>query len=1098
MPRPPAPLHRALLPMLILVAPLTNPLHAQRLTATDPNAEPVTVESATISTEVTGRIAVTTFDLVFRNPNNRVLEGVFEFPLLDGQSVVRFGLDINGRLREAVPVEKNRGRVVFEEIERRRVDPGLLEQTAGNNYRARVFPIPVRGTRRVVIAYQEDLVRGAGDPVYRLALDFPQPLKTFRLDVNVQTADATLAKATTTLPFELPAWQSAKRLAVERTQFTARGVFALELPRAERPRVLTEHRGANDYFYAEVPVAAVEPVGRPIPQVVGLLWDASGSGRQRDHARELALLDAWFAAVPDVDVRLIVFRDQTAAPTRFRVAKGDWSKLRAELEKVVYDGATSLDGLTDDPAVGEWLLFSDGLLNYGGSQTAAVLPLRAPVHTVLASPLANPAFLRGVAQRQAGEFVNLLTATPVAAARVLRSESLRVLALEHDPEQVAQVFPSINAPVDQGTLVVTGILKTPSSTVRVRLGHNASDAREVELPVRSGENPSGLAARAWAVTKIASLEPDLAANREDIRRTSQEFGIVTGDTSLIVLETLEDYVRYDIAPPEELRAAWEAHRQTSADIREKNRDAQLARIARLFEEKTQWWKTKFTSLQSPAPAAEASSPNGAVSGRQVAPPPVVARSETPPPVVAGSETPPPNRLVPAPVIPNPTSTAPVPTTPSPASNAPAPATPSNAPAPQTSAPALADEVVTLSPFVVESSRDNSYRATSTLAGTRVRTDLRDVASSMSTVTEQFLQDTGAANNRDLLTHTPSTEVAGVRGNFPGEARARADENVAVASTPGPGPRASAAAPGAGAITLRHWEAQAGYLDRLHRAAAEERYSIYLEERSDHLNQPGFFLDVADFFFEAKDPATALRILSNLAELQLDDPALLRVLAHRLVQAARPELARPLFERVLVLRPEEPQSRRDLALVCAALKQYQRAIDLLWEVVERPTDARFPEIELIALGELNSIIATCGEKLDLSRIDPRFRQNLPVGLRVVLTWDTDACDIDLWVDDPTGERAIYSHPSTAQGGRMSRDFTAGYGPEEFLLRDPAPGKYTVRINYFGDRRQTTLGPVTAQIRLITGFGTPAEKEQRLTLRLSESKETLEVGTIQIGG
>jgi outer membrane receptor protein involved in Fe transport len=52
-----------------------------------------------------------------------------------------------------------------------------------------------------------------------------------------------------------------------------------------------------------------------------------------------------------------------------------------------------------------------------------------------------------------------------------------------------------------------------------------------------------------------------------------------------------------------------------------------------------------------------------------------------------------------------------------------------------------------------------------LAGTRVRTDLKDVASAISVVTAQFLQDTGAKNAQDLLVYTPSTEVAGLRGNF---------------------------------------------------------------------------------------------------------------------------------------------------------------------------------------------------------------------------------------------------------------------------------------------------------------------------------------------
>ncbi|HEY9153512.1 MAG TPA: TonB-dependent receptor plug domain-containing protein, partial [Opitutaceae bacterium] len=79
-----------------------------------------------------------------------------------------------------------------------------------------------------------------------------------------------------------------------------------------------------------------------------------------------------------------------------------------------------------------------------------------------------------------------------------------------------------------------------------------------------------------------------------------------------------------------------------------------------------------------------------------------------------------------------------------------------------------DESVVLSPFVVSASEDaGSYSATSTLAGTRVRTDLRDTASAISVVTQQFLQDTGATNAADLLVYTPSTEVGGIGGNFSG-------------------------------------------------------------------------------------------------------------------------------------------------------------------------------------------------------------------------------------------------------------------------------------------------------------------------------------------
>jgi hypothetical protein len=79
-----------------------------------------------------------------------------------------------------------------------------------------------------------------------------------------------------------------------------------------------------------------------------------------------------------------------------------------------------------------------------------------------------------------------------------------------------------------------------------------------------------------------------------------------------------------------------------------------------------------------------------------------------------------------------------------------------------------EEPTVLSPFVVDASEDKgSYKANSTLAGTRVRTDLNDVASSISVVTAQFLQDTGATNNESLLIYTLNTQVGGLQGNFAG-------------------------------------------------------------------------------------------------------------------------------------------------------------------------------------------------------------------------------------------------------------------------------------------------------------------------------------------
>jgi tetratricopeptide (TPR) repeat protein len=280
------------------------------------------------------------------------------------------------------------------------------------------------------------------------------------------------------------------------------------------------------------------------------------------------------------------------------------------------------------------------------------------------------------------------------------------------------------------------------------------------------------------------------------------------------------------------------------------------------------------------------------------------------------------------------------------------------------------------------------------------------------------------------------------------------------------------------------------------ADAKDLYRVYLDERGSYAGSTAFFLDAADMLFERGLEALGLRALSNLAEMDLENRHILRILGGRLMQAARPGLAIPVLRKVLELSPAEPQSWRDLGLAYAADRQVQKAVDALYEVVVRPWHGRFPEIELITLAELNALVANAGEKPDTSRIDPRLLRNLPLDLRVVLAWDADNTDIDLWVTDPNGEKAFYGNRLTYQGGRMSQDFTGGYGPEEFSLKKAKPGIYRIEAQFYGHRQQIVAGATTLQLKLQTGFGTPWQQNQLVTLRLKGEREVVFVGEFEV--
>lgn len=91
-----------------------------------------------------------------------------------------------------------------------------------------------------------------------------------------------------------------------------------------------------------------------------------------------------------------------------------------------------------------------------------------------------------------------------------------------------------------------------------------------------------------------------------------------------------------------------------------------------------------------------------------------------------------------------------------------------------------DEVIELSPFAVDAAEDIGYRATTTLAGSRVRSNIGDLGASISIITEEFMQDTGATDGESLLQFVGNVEVGGVLGNY-----SNADGNNTVESRVNP-------------------------------------------------------------------------------------------------------------------------------------------------------------------------------------------------------------------------------------------------------------------------------------------------------------------------
>ncbi|MBP8951655.1 MAG: VWA domain-containing protein [Armatimonadetes bacterium] len=108
-----------------------------------------------VKVSIEGQIATTYVDQVFVNETDREQEATYIFPLPPGAVVKDFTLIVDGKPMPGEILEREKAVAIYEEIVRKRKDPALLEYTGRNTYRARIYPIPGRGERRIELRYTE-------------------------------------------------------------------------------------------------------------------------------------------------------------------------------------------------------------------------------------------------------------------------------------------------------------------------------------------------------------------------------------------------------------------------------------------------------------------------------------------------------------------------------------------------------------------------------------------------------------------------------------------------------------------------------------------------------------------------------------------------------------------------------------------------------------------------------------------------------------------------------------------------------------------------------------------------------------------------------
>ena len=774
-----------------------------------------------------------------------------------------------------------------------------------------------------------------------------------------------------------------------------------------------------------------------------------------------------------------------------------------------YGGATDLSSLSSLNSIAAslpveyWVCVTDFVPTCGteASYPEQQLP-SSPCYVMSASVTSNQPSMKRLASDTGGRYVNLRGAmTPKSAAALIGTLSFGITRVEFDSSLLQDVEPSGPTPITPGSrdrIKVCGKFQAGVETAHVKLyygypGQPPMCTRSYRINANGAKNGT-VVPRVWASARCQSIQARMPKGKEKddaLLSVGRKYHLVTPSTSLLVLEELEQFVKHNIVPPKsrpEIREKYIEQQREVEVTKEKEIARKIQSVQSMWSKRVAWWKQDFgpKTWEPPSQSKSKKKKSGrGMGGRGLGAGGAPRRSR------AAVET--------------------------------------------LSAAHQGEQVL---PTASHRRREPEQEEEEIECG-----------GGWSDEDDDDFADEGEMKSCNLVGSgmAPPPPCAPSASSAPPPPPGRR------------GGGGGGQQQGESTIQVKGWDPKTPYIAKLKECMSSSTsndttatfnaiHNVYLQERREYKTSPSFYFDCGAFFFDAADTkkadvwvslfrTMAISVVTSVLELGLEDANLVRLCAYMLRVKGCPEYASRLFALVLEMRPEEPQSHRDHALSLVALveKRVQGcqgdsvATTLLKEearikktlghfarVVTGKWDSRFNEIEVTALQEMNAFLTSCRSwcnneqhfvesVLDMTNVDLPVEEclpadlllNLDLDLRVSLAWDTDMTDIDLHVIEPSGEMAYYSNNRTRIGGCVSRDFTQGYGPEEYMIKCAMPGKYKIQAKYYSNSRQDLSGATSLLLTLSTGFGRPGEEIHRLTaVRLSTNKDIVDVGEFEV--
>lgn len=1037
--------------------------------------QPMQLKSAFIKIDADLFTAVTFIEMEFYNPHHVEMEGLYQFQLHPGQVITDFQLDLNGNYRDGSIEEKWKARNAYNTIVGKRVDPALLQMDWKDHYRLNVYPIPAKSSRKITMTIQQLMKPGDKWIDYILPLDRKDTTAYLKMDINVHSQ---------AMPFvqkgllELRTFANSSNsyhLSFETNNISLSKPVWFSIPLSnESFRYCIKAKEQKNYFGLHYK-PQTNLYGIIHPKTITVFWDVSGSAGNRNIGKEISFLQQYISWHDIREITIIPFNHKIKDTVVFDMDRygNDWKQY---LRSLSYDGATQLGILdfsqTSSDAI---FLFSDGRSTYGKSIPKAG---NALVYCINSSNSAAVNVLTTITGTGGGSYIDLnKTMMNTAIDVASRSQNWLLNITSSSGKTVYEQ----QLPVKIGQSVfLNGIIPDRGDTLFFHFGTNSKITKieKVHIANRSHCFVSAID-RIDMLSKAEMIEGKY--NWEDILEFGLKEKIVTLNTAFIVLEKVEDYIKYNIAPPKDLKEKCEEMNYVKKDtrtwrrqLRDKDDFLILSDVVNAYNNKIRQWDknaseiklTQFdmeqTQLNLASNSQNANAVTNSLDGR-------AAGID-----IIGGE----NRL---------------------------------------------DEVVVVG--YGSQSKRSLTGSVSTVHSNALSFGYTDIASALQgRVAGVEITSSGAPGSIGSVRIRGASTLSGnneplfvldgmpVSGNINGFININDIDNIQVlkdaSATALYGSRASN---GVIVINSKKGKYHYGYsyprspyrlkdmedveyLQQVKDEPLNSKYELYEELKNSYGSSAGFYFDMAQHFFEVNMKKEALEILMNASEVAQGDYSVIKAMGYVLESWKYFDEAINAYQQVLDMNPMNLNGYRDLAWAYYQNGDCQVAIDILFAGIKKNFETEeqyFQSTKAIMLSEMNAIIELHKAKLNISAIPSSLIRSMPVDIRIVVDGNETGFS-ELTIYEPGGAECSSRKPISKNDGYLNKGYNNFYyyynGPQEYQMKSALKGRYRIRVNYY----DYSNSPSFIRITTFKNFG---KDDQSISIQHAMMDN--QYGTIEIG-